>query len=110
MKTRWSRHKPDIRHNRVDASGLAKHVELRLQGDMEQAITNLQVILVDNMEVLFYQAVLQLEKYLIIYLGTWGPGVPLAPRLVTSSLPTRGGPGDPRGPLVLLTMATDYVL
>ena len=73
MKTRWSRHKSDIRHNREDACGLTKHFALHHQGDMEQAITNLQVILLENLEVFSDQALLQLEKNWIINLGTWGP-------------------------------------
>ena len=73
MKTRWSRHKSDIRHNREDACGLTKYFALHHQGDMEQAITNLQVILLENLEVFSDQALLQLEKDWIINLGTWGP-------------------------------------
>ena len=40
---------------------------------MEQAITNLKVILLENLEVFSDQALLQLEKDWIINLGTWGP-------------------------------------
>ena len=48
MKARWSQHKGDIRHGNWKACGLTRHFGQCHTGDMEVAISNLQVTLVDH--------------------------------------------------------------
>ena len=50
MKTRWSQHKRDIRNHRWTACGLTKHFGQNHRDDMEDAIANLRVTLVDCCE------------------------------------------------------------
>ena len=51
MKSRWSRHKGDIRSGNWTACGLTRHFGENHQGDMEEAISALEVVLVDSCEV-----------------------------------------------------------
>ena len=48
VKRRWSKHKTDIRQGNWNASGLTKHFGSHHTADMEDAISNLQVTLVDH--------------------------------------------------------------
>ena len=48
MKDRWSKHKRDIRQGRWQACGLTKHFGVYHTGDLEVAISNLKVTLVDH--------------------------------------------------------------
>ena len=48
MKSRWSRHKGDIRSGNWTACGLTRHFGENHQGDMEEAISALEVVLLDN--------------------------------------------------------------
>ena len=48
MKARWSQHKGDIRHGHWKACGLTRHFGQYHTADMEVAINNLQVTLVDH--------------------------------------------------------------
>ena len=50
MKRRWSKHKSDIRHGNWASCGLAGHFGQYHRRDMEEAIDNLQVTLVDSVE------------------------------------------------------------
>ena len=47
MKARWSRHKGDIRSANWTACGLTRHFGECHQGDLEEAIAKLQVVLLD---------------------------------------------------------------
>ena len=51
MKSRWSRHKGDIRSGNWTACGLTRHFGENHQGDMEEAISALEVVLLDSCEV-----------------------------------------------------------
>ena len=48
VKCRWSKHKTDIRQGNWNACGLTKHFGSYHTGDMEDAISNLKVTLVDH--------------------------------------------------------------
>ena len=50
MKRRWSKHKYDIRNSNWTACGLTSHFGRHHRGDMEEAIGNLKVTLVDSVE------------------------------------------------------------
>ena len=50
MKRRWSKHKNDIRSSNWTACGLTSHFGRHHRGDMEEAISKLQVTLVDCVE------------------------------------------------------------
>ena len=49
FKGRWSLHKSDIRHGRWTACGLTRHFGQHHQGNIEEAIGNLRVTLVDRL-------------------------------------------------------------
>ena len=49
MKVRWSGHKSDMRCGRWTACGLTRHFQQHHQADMEQAISSLQVTLLDRL-------------------------------------------------------------
>ena len=48
MRDRWSKHKSDIRNRKWTACGLTRHFGDHHQEDMEAAIANLQVTVVDR--------------------------------------------------------------
>ena len=48
MKDRWSKHKRDIRTGHWQACGLTRHFGVHHTGDMEMAISQLKVTLVDH--------------------------------------------------------------
>jgi hypothetical protein len=74
IKRRWSKHKSDIRMANWDNCGLTRHFQRHHQGDLEAAITNLQITLVDHLVGPYKEEkLLQLEKDWILNLGTWGP-------------------------------------
>jgi hypothetical protein len=74
VKRRWSKHKTDIRKGYWDNCGLTKHFQHHHQGDIEAALNNLQITLVDHLMGPFSEEkLLQLEKDWILNLGTFGP-------------------------------------
>ena len=50
MKSRFSKHKQEIRNGNWTACGLAGHFGQHHRGDLEEAISNLQVTLLDSVE------------------------------------------------------------
>ena len=48
MKSRWSKHKWDIRNSNWTACGLTKHFGQHHQGNLEAAISGLKVVLLDS--------------------------------------------------------------
>ena len=73
-KRRWSKHKSDIRKENWDNCGLTRHFEQQHKGDMEEAISNLQITLLDHLVGMFSEEkLLQLEKDWILNMGTSGP-------------------------------------
>ena len=73
-KRRWSKHISDIRKQNWDNCGLTKHFWRHHQGYMENAISNLQVTLVDHLTGPYREEkLLQLEKDWILNMGTSGP-------------------------------------
>ena len=48
VKRRWSKHRPDILQGNWDACGLTKHFGSYHSEDIEDAISNLKVTLVDH--------------------------------------------------------------
>ena len=74
IKRRWSKHKTDIRKGYWDNCGLTKHFQHHHQRDLEAAITNLRITLVDHLVGPFKEEkLLQLEKDWILNMGTSGP-------------------------------------
>ena len=74
FKQRFSKHKSDLRMGRWDNCGLTRHFQQFHQGDMEQAINNLRVTLVDCVVGTFREEkLLQIEKNWILNLGPSGP-------------------------------------
>ena len=72
IKRRWSKHKSDIRKHIWTACGLTRHFERFHQGDMEVAISNLQVTLLDHLEGPFTEEGLRdLEQGWMYKLGTF---------------------------------------
>jgi predicted GIY-YIG superfamily endonuclease len=73
-KRRWSKHKTDCRKGYWDNCGLTKHFQHHHQADMEAAISNLKITLVDHLVGPYREErLLQLEKDWILNLGTFGP-------------------------------------
>ena len=73
-KVRWSKHKSDCRMGNWGNCGLTEQMGQHHQGDMEGAIANLKVTLLDHLAGNFWEErLLQLEKDWIIRLGTFGP-------------------------------------
>ena len=50
LRVRWRRHKWDIRHGMWEACGLTRHFAHCHQGNLEEAINNLQVTILDHLE------------------------------------------------------------
>ena len=50
MKSRWSKHKYELKNSNLTACGLTRHFGESHRGDMEAAIAGLQVILLDKCE------------------------------------------------------------
>ena len=74
IKKRWSKHKSDCRKEIWENCGLTRHFQQEHQGNMEEAISNLKITLVDHLEgVHSEERLLQLEKDWILNLGTSGP-------------------------------------
>ena len=74
MKRRWSKHKSDCRKENWDNCGMTRHFQLNHQLDMEIAISNLQVTLLDHLVGPYREEkLLQLEKDWILNMGTFGP-------------------------------------
>jgi len=82
----WSKHKSDIRKENWDNCGLTRHFEQQPKGDMEEAIRNLQITLLDHLVGMFSEEkLLQLEKDWILNMGTSGPtGMNTRNQLLTS--------------------------
>ena len=73
MKRRWSKHKSDCRKENWDNCGMTRHFWLHHQLDMEIAISNLQVTLLDHLVRPYREEkLLQLEKDWILNMGTFG--------------------------------------
>ena len=74
IKKRWSEHKSDCRKEIWENCGLTRHFQQEHQGNMEEAISNLKITLLDHLEgVHSEERLLQLEKDWILNLGTSGP-------------------------------------
>ena len=73
-KVRWSHHKSDCRVGNWGNCGLTEHMGQHHQDDIEDAIANLKVTLLDYLTGNYREErLLQLEKDWIIKLGTFGP-------------------------------------
>ena len=73
-KVRWSHHKSHCRVGNWGNCGLTEHMGQHHQDDMEGAIANLKVTLLDHLAGNYREErLLQLEKDWIIKLGTFGP-------------------------------------
>ena len=71
MKDRWSKHKRDIRQGRWQACGLTKHFGVYHTGDLEVAISNLEVTLVDHwVGVLREKGLKKIEDKWMVNMGT----------------------------------------
>ena len=68
MRRRWSKHKSDCRKEN-DKCGLTRHFEQNHQADMEVAISNLQITMLDHL----VDPTGRLGKDWIINMGTSGP-------------------------------------
>ena len=73
MKSRWSRHKGDIRSGNWTACGLTRHFGENHQGDLEEAISALKVVLVDSCEM--EKDLKKLEDIWMCNLGTLFSGL-----------------------------------
>ena len=74
FKVRWSNHKSDCRNGRWANCGLAEHFGQHHRDEMEVAIADLKVTLLDHLTGNYREErLLQLEKDWIIRLGTFGP-------------------------------------
>ena len=74
MRRRWSKHKSDIKKANWDNCGLTKHFQQHHQGELEEAMSRLQVTLVDHVVGDYSESkLLQLEKNWILKMGTFGP-------------------------------------
>ena len=88
LKVRWRRHKWDIRHQVWEACGLTRHFAHCHQGNLEEAINNLQVTILDHLEGEYSEVGLKaLEDRWMVNLGTKGVTA------VMKSCHTRGGTG-----------------
>ena len=73
MKRRWSKHKLDCRKENYNC-GLTRHFEQNHKGDMEAAISNLQITMLDHLVGPYREEkLLQIEKDWILNMGTFGP-------------------------------------
>ena len=74
FKVRWSNHKSDCRNGRWANCGLTEHFGQHHRDEMEVAIADLKVTLLDHLTGNYREErLLQLEKDWIIRLGTFGP-------------------------------------
>ena len=73
MKRRWSKHKSDCRKGNWDNCGVTRHFQQYHQGDMEDAVSNLQLTMLDHLVGPYREEkLLQLEKDWILNMGTSG--------------------------------------
>ena len=74
FKVRWSNHKSDCRNGRWANCGLTEHFGQHHRDEMEVAIADLKVTLLNHLTGNYREErLLQLEKDWIIRLGTFGP-------------------------------------
>ena len=73
MKTRWSKHKNDIRYSNWTACGLTRHFGENHRNNIEEAINNLKVTLVDCSDK--EEDLKQLEDRWILKMGTLFTGL-----------------------------------
>ena len=82
MSKRWYKHKSDLRLKKWAACGLAKHFGRHHQANMEEAISSLEVTLLDHLPGPFDEdRLLLLEQEWMHKLGTTQPGVGCNSRL-----------------------------
>ena len=71
LRVRWRRHKWDIRHAMWEVCGLTRHFAHCHQGNLEEAINNLQVTILDHLEGDYSEVALKLiEDRWMVNLGT----------------------------------------
>jgi hypothetical protein len=92
MKRRWSKHMSDIRFGHWDACGLTDHFRRHHQGDLEAALSNLQVTILDHLKGPYSEDRLrELEQGWMYKLGTYHrTGCNTRQELVSSSRRTWG--------------------
>ena len=73
MKTRWSKHKNDIKYQRWAACGLTRHFGQHHRDDIEGAINNLKVTLVASCDM--EHDLKRMEDEWIIKMGTFFTGL-----------------------------------
>ena len=72
MNRRYSKHKSDIRKKIWHACGLSRHFERHHQGNMEEAISNMRVTLLDHLPGPYNEGrLLELEQNWMYKLGTY---------------------------------------
>ena len=72
MNRRYSKHKSDIRKKIWQACGLSRHFERHHQGNMEEAISNMRVTLLDHLPGPYHEGrLLELEQSWMYKLGSY---------------------------------------